>query len=512
MKKLLYLAGGLALLLLAVYLGGKAFANGKLDELIEKANQAGNKLEINNRDLSFSLLYAGLELDSITLSQTVGGRRISGTIAHLDLDGLSVLKAINGNISIGDLLIKDPVLEIHPAAVVLNPIEIPDTLAQKISIDELSLVDGQLSVFDEAGELKAKVLGVTSTASLNLPLAPAAAPTISVTADSLFFPATDNTDQSMNAFALDTEKRTLSIGTFRVSPKQAARTYLTSIKYKQTWQALRLDGITATDFPFDSLLAGGVAMVPNLSIGNLNLSVFENPSLERDPAEPNKPFPVEAFRKLPYPLLLKSLIIARANIAYGVHKEGAEKPDITFAGSIKAGNFSTWKQDAPAFAEADFTFEETSPLNARFELDQTGDGRDFAATGQLDDYDLTNINPLMLVAAGADIESGHVDQMTHNFSIRDGVATGELVFKYHKLEVKMEGKGAWLINMIEDVAIRDSNPRNDGDLVIGRVSAEHDPTRSFFNLYWKSLVSGMTSSVAGSVFVSGKSERIEARN
>lgn|GEM_PF-3379717 len=501
MKKPVYLAVGLAALLLAVHLGGSFFTNRKIDRLIEEANHDGNHFSIGGRDLSFGPFNVDVAFDDVKMDQPRGPFRFTGTVDHVDIQGLSVMKVLSGEVSISEVLVKGAALELHPLP------EKPDTAAlvqnEKIKpfvIRELRIDDGRLALYDEADKLTAEILGLAASASLVLPLAPATPPKISLTADSLHFPDMDAA-KTINDLELDTELQTLRIGTARISPRQTVRSYLTSIAHKDTWQALRIDGLEATDVPFDSLFAKAPTVLPNVTIGDFNLDVFENPSLEKPPKEHRKLFPVEAFRNLSRPFLLRSLTVARANIAYGVHKEDAAKPDITFAGTIRAGNFSTWRQDAPAFAEADFMFEGDSPLNVRFELDQAGDGRDFSVTGQLEDYELTEINPLLLLAAGADVESGHVDRMTHDFSVTNGVASGKLVLEYHDLELKMQGKKSWLINILEDVVIRDSNPRNDGDLVIGRVNAEHDPTRSFFNLYWKSLVSGMKSCVAGKSFL-----------
>ncbi|WP_020569547.1 AsmA family protein [Neolewinella persica] len=501
MKKFIYSAGSLLVLLLAIYFGGKAFANGKLNDLIEKSNQNGNTFTVGARNLSFSFLNLGLKLDSVRLDQAVGSRRVFGTIRHLNLNGLSAMKVISGDVSINDLLVDGAALEVHYA--------IPDstdastelkTKKKGVNIKNLRLANGHVLVFDKDSVLKAEVLGLSTSGSIDLPLAPASPPKMNITADSIFFPATDDTNETISGLRVDTGKKNLNVGTFRLSPKQTTKAFLTSIKYKRPWQALRVDNIEIVGIPFDSLMAGGRSVIPDVNISDLNFAIYENPSLERDPSEPYKNFPVENFRKLGKSILLQSLTVDRANISYGAHKNGTDKPDITFAGTIKAGNFSTWKQDDPAFVQGDFTFDETSPLTIRFELGQASEGRDFRATGDLKNYDLPKVNPLMEVAANADIEKGYISHMTHDFNVRNDVSEGEMVLKYDHLELKMTGKGAWFTNLIEDIAVRDSNPRNDGDLVVGSVYAEHEPTKSFFNLYWKSVVAGMTSSAVGKVF------------
>jgi len=510
MQQLAYRFGGFLVFLLAVYLGGTAFAGHKLDGLIEKANENGNELTIGERELSFRFTHLGLSLAGVRLDQAVGERRISGTVSHVELGGLSLLKLLGGgDLSASELAIDGFALEVRPNPSAVTAATGKDGGPKNISVAELRLLNGAVSVFDAENGLRAEMLGVRSTAALTLPLAPATAPKISLQIDSVFMPGRKEADHSFSRVELDGEARRLTVAAFQSIPRKTARNFLTTVRYRTPWQALRVDDLTVEELPLDSLLTGGTAVFPDVTIGDFNLAVFENPTLERDPAEARKPFPVEAFRQIGHPVLLRHLRVDRAGIAYGNLKEGSDKPDITFAGTIDLKNLSTFTQDEPATATADFTLDGTAPLDVTFTLGQSADGRDFRAVGQLTDYDLPKVNPLLLVAAGADIESGHVHSLEHDFSVKGDLSTGKLTLKYEKLEVRMEGKNAWIINLIEDAVIRDSNPRNDGDLVIGQVNVDHDNKKSFFNLYWQSVVAGMTSSVAGNALTPDKLDSIE---
>lgn len=512
MKKIVVVCGGLLLFLLAIYFAGRGLVNSKIDDLIEKANEDDRRLSLASRSLSFRFTHLGLQLDSVAIDQAVGSRRITGTIDQVNFTGLSIWKVINDQLSVSDLLVEHPNLEIRQMNADTNGTD--DSSGMPVSIQQLRVNNGRVSFYDADDNFVAKSIGLSSTASLYFPFAPAAAPDGQISIDSLIFPGNNESGLTMSGTRLDTRTNTLSIGTVRLTPRQTVRKFLTSLEFKDDWTAMRADSIRIIDFPADSLWGKRRVIFPEITIGDLNLAVYENPNLERNPVEQYKPFPVEQFRNLPFPALLQKLRVNRAHLSYGVCAENTEQPDITFDGTINLTNFSTWKQEEPAVVDLDFRFEETSPLTVRFDFDQTGDGRGFTATGELRDYDLTKINPLMVIAANADIESGKINSLTHNFSNANDVSSGELTFRYEGLEVKLTGRKAFFGNLLEDIAIRDSNPRNDGDLIIGKVTNEHDPTRSFFNHYWKSLVSGMTSSVAGKFFVPDEKEgkRIEDSN
>jgi len=501
-KMLIWIAVGFLLLLLAIFMVVPVIANNKLDRLIEQANQDGNQLSVGERNLAFRLTHFNLAADSIGLDQTSSGQQFSGAIKRLEVNGLKLLPLLfNNRISISEVLLDQPEISMAPSAT--DTIKKGNQGPEKnIFLGKFIISEGAVDRYSEGGDLALRALGIRATATaLQLPLAPAAAPSFSFSTDSLFIPQKQKSDWSFNDLTANTDQRELRLRTVQLSPRQAARPFLTSLETKDNWLALRLDDVILQDVSFDSLLSGGMTVLPEVAIGDFNLMVFENPSLPAGQETRRKSFLIEKFRKIPVPTLLKEMRVERAQITYGVMMEDSGAPEINFReGSINLNNFSTYPQPDSAVITADFTFGENSPLRARFALDQSGDGRHFSATGQLRDYNITDINPFMTVAAEAFVEGGHLNELNYDFKIANEVAKGKLLFLYEGLELKLEGKVAWLKNIMEDIAIRDSNPRSGGDLVHGTVHNEHEPDKSFFNLYWKSIVSGLRSSVAGEVF------------
>ncbi|WP_273446893.1 hypothetical protein [Neolewinella agarilytica] len=520
-KKLLRIGAGLLLFFLAILLIVPVVASKKLDRLIEKANQDGGQLSIGSRTLAFRLTHFNLSADSVRLNQSPGGQQLEGTIAHLEVNGLKLFPLLlNDRIRISEVLLEQPEIILRVMA--------KDTMNQEeeddgpdIKIGETIIKDGSFDWYTAQQRLALRALGLQlRSTALQLPLAPrkerdpgpAAAPALLFSSDSLIIPQKEKADWSFSEVKLDTDRGQLELGTVKLSPRQAVRPFLTALKMKDDWLALRLDDVLFEDVLFDSLMAGGLAVLPKVSVEDFNLLVFENPALPSEKESEQKDFFVEKFRKLPVPVLLQELRVTRAEITYGVLLEESSAEEINFReGSLSLKNFSTYPQGDSAVITADFTFGERSPLQARFALDQSGGGRHFSATGELRDYDMTDINPFMSVAAEAFVEGGHLNKLNYNFSVTNEVADGKLLLLYDGLELKLDGKKAWLKNIMEDIAIRDSNPRSGGDLVHGTVYNEHEAGKSFFNLYWKSIVSGLRSSVSGKMFTPKELKATELR-
>ena len=502
MRTILYFAIGLFVLLLAGWLGGRYYVGQRLDRLVDEANAAGAELTMADRSVSFRGWAVGVTADSVRLRQRVGGRWLSGSVGRVTIEGVSVASVLRGEVSVDDVLLANADLSLHPAADTTNasPAGGSGSGPRSLSVRRARLRNGRVSVFAADESLTARATGLAATLALHFPLAPASAPPGRVAVDSIFLPSADGGDRVFNGLVVDTKAGSLDLDRFRIVPDRTIAGKLMNLRYKNPWEALDVRGVRVPTLPLDSLLAGGWASVPAVDVDELTFATYERLALEPEPGGRRKPFPVEAFRAIGRPLRVERMTVANTSITYGILEDDGTTPHITFAGRTELGNFSTRRQPESAYATADFTFAGAAPLTARFELGQAGNGRDFRATAELGRFDLTNLVPLLRAAAGLEVEGGRVNSLEHDFS-SDGtdVTAGELILQYEKLEAKLHGKGSGLFNLVEDLVIRDSNPRPDGDLVRGRVSFEHDPTRSFFNLYWKSVLAGMKESVMAGV-------------
>ena len=101
------------------------------------------------------------------------------------------------------------------------------------------------------------------------------------------------------------------------------------------------------------------------------------------------------------------------------------------------------------------------------------------------------------------IETGTIDRMTYAGRMQDEIVTGELSLLYHDLSVDLVGSGAWFKNLLSGFVLKEHN-REGEDFRQGRMYHEHDGTKSFFNAYWRGLVSGMKSSALSDIALPGE--------
>ena len=259
------------------------------------------------------------------------------------------------------------------------------------------------------------------------------------------------------------------------------------------FDSLRLSGIRA-----DSLFTGELVYIDSLTAGDFRLMVVEDLNLNLDP--PEKPMPIQALRKLGPRVVLNEARFASTDIAYGVVDSVMEPKTIRFsAGTVRIKGLDTAPSETDSvLATIDATFEKTTPLHAEFRLGRGSSGRNYSARGRLGGYDLSRVNPLMRVAADAIIESGQIEELTYHSSMRQDTVRGEMTLLYRDLDLKVVGGGAWIKNLLSGVVVKNENRRGE-DFRQGQIFHVHDPTKSFFNSYWKGLVSGMRSSALSDI-------------
>ena len=257
---------------------------------------------------------------------------------------------------------------------------------------------------------------------------------------------------------------------------------------------LRIRGIRQ-----DSLLSGELVYIDSLTAADFRLRVVEDLSITLD--RPARPMPIEALRKIGPRIVLKNARFPSTDIAYGVVDSIMEPKTIHFSdGLVVLRNLDTEVNPGDStLAQIDATFEETTPLHAEFRLSHGASGRDYSARGELGEYDVSRVNPLMRVAAGAIIEAGVIESLTYDASMQNDTIKGSMAMLYRNLDVKLvDGGMAWIKNLLSGVVVKESNSRGE-DFRQGQIFHPHIATKSFFNSYWKGLVSGMRSTALSDI-------------
>jgi hypothetical protein len=109
------------------------------------------------------------------------------------------------------------------------------------------------------------------------------------------------------------------------------------------------------------------------------------------------------------------------------------------------------------------------------------------------------LNPILKPLGQVEVKSCRIDDVNFSINGNEKAASGEVTFLYKDLKVnilkKEEGtheyKTKGLISFFANaLIIKDSNPAK-GETRLGHPHFTRDPQKSFFNLVWKTLFTGI---------------------
>jgi len=238
------------------------------------------------------------------------------------------------------------------------------------------------------------------------------------------------------------------------------------------------------------------------------LTVLTNPSLEvfRDKTPPDNPAPIdlpsEIMRKMKIPLQIDSVAVAGGSIVY--HEKPDKSPGyghiyfqdlnatVTNISNV-SGSAAIAKASAYLMGAGKLSVEIKYPFGVRQDT--------FLIDGVVQTMNLAHINPMIVNAAFARVDEGAINKLSFRFHANSEIAEGRMDFAYSGMKVtllKLDKNGEHLErktrSLFANMIVSNSNPKK-GDFRVGEIKYERKEKKSIFNYWWKSLFSGIKSSV-----------------
>lgn len=528
--KWLLLILGLLILIIGGGYALQEFAEGKIHSAINRQTATGDTLRSGS--ISFDLLTATVRVDSFYVNQRIRRKdqqhfRLQGQIDRLQLAGISYWQYLTDKAYVADeLRVVTPRLRIfslEPSADTVQTDSSSTGGSPTVRLNDLAIDNGYFTWLDgEEGSLtfaadsvsvSARDLQLPRTDTSSLPLAGA-----DWYIHRAHFPGGDSLyDYYFDRFAGSTYDSLLTLGTFRRTPRYSISNFSEVVKYKAVWLALRLDSLRLQGVPLQNVITQGRIDAPQLQVGDYSIEVYENQQLPEDPNPSVKPFPHEALRKIGFPLTIRHLHAPHGRIIYRLRTAKGEEGSLAFdQGNLSIRNITNEperiRQQDRMKVDYSCVFSDRAPLEAKFDFGLSGNSPTFHMSGSLGSYSLPDVNPMLEPAANVSIEAGQLHRLTYQASGNQRIVEGQMHLEYDSLEVKLEEGFSFIQSMLKGLVLKKKNLPGE-DFREGIIYHEHVATRSFFNMYWKALVSGLKSSALSSIALGKelKRERKERR-
>ncbi len=314
---------------------------------------------------------------------------------------------------------------------------------------------------------------------------------------------------SFGHIGFSTEKATAFLDSVTVVPNFSKSDFSRKLGHQTDRFVLRIPRIVLSELDFRKLVSDRQLTAASLRMDNL---VFEDYLDKRVPfSDLQRPMmPGTAVAGIKFPLCIDTIAISNGFALY--EEQTGDEPGKIFFDRLNATltGLTTLKDTSAGSSvpgldlHGTFRLMGTAPAEAWFHF-QPGHPRDtFTMRATIGKLDLTDINPMLSKLMPASIVRGtatstEILQVTGNGT----KATGLMSFRYNDLAIRLHPAkpGAWnrleqsLLTEIANLYLADSNPKENGKMKHGTIFFERDPSRGFFNFLWKSILSGLKSTM-----------------
>ncbi len=251
---------------------------------------------------------------------------------------------------------------------------------------------------------------------------------------------------------------------------------------------------------FDSLIS-----IQKINIHGANLHSFRDKRVEFKNGYID--MPMKSLEKLSLALEIDSILIDNTKITVEEFSEEAILP-----GKISFINLSAtmtrltnrYYANKPKYSQLDAkaNIMGAGLITASFRFPLDGSPL-YSAKGKVIDMPLTDLNPILENSAKIRVESGDLNSLYFNFNYTDYKSDGTIEINYNDLQLaSLNSDKEKSINKFNTLLINAFLKKTKDETTeqrkrIGIIEQERDRHRFIFNLWWKSIQSGLKSSVLG---------------
>ena len=215
---------------------------------------------------------------------------------------------------------------------------------------------------------------------------------------------------------------------------------------------------------------------------------------------------MESFLNLSWKVKIDSILIGSSRITIEEFpKDGDEETLITFldvnASLTGLNNRITKNENHYALLKATGLLMGSAKTHAEFQLPLDSKSA-YTAKGKVSKFHLAELNPVFIPVANIRIESGYLNSLTFNFRYTEFNSKGELDIDYENLKLLSLNKNNSRTHELKTLFIsffikknRDQSGKH--AKAVGIIDIERDRKRFIFNIWWRSILDGLRSTMLG---------------
>ncbi|MEO6221326.1 MAG: hypothetical protein ABIO81_12915, partial [Ginsengibacter sp.] len=302
---------------------------------------------------------------------------------------------------------------------------------------------------------------------------------------------------------LNSLRKQLDIGSYTIKPMYGEREFAGKQDYQRDRYDVVLKGIALKGIDMKNLIDKKI-IASDLEVKGISAKIYRD--LQKPLKDKNKVgnYPSQMIEKIDLPVNISNATLSNAYIEY---KEREALSDSTGVvkftnATIKIDNITNVKEAIKKDNVMKMSFNAralgTIPINGSFTFFLKDTSGKFIATGNIPSFDAHLLNEVAVPMALMRINTGMITSLDFNFTGNNYGAGGKLVMKYSNFKVDVlkrhEESGVvkkkGLKSLLANIIVKNENPSN-GDLREVNPHFDRDVRKSFFNLVWKTIFTGM---------------------
>ncbi|MBO6185537.1 MAG: hypothetical protein J6O88_12745 [Chryseobacterium sp.] len=304
----------------------------------------------------------------------------------------------------------------------------------------------------------------------------------------------------MNVGALALNKNKIEVSQFAMTPLVSRAQFIKMIPVERDLYDIKVNSISAQG-NWELFSENKFINATNVTINSANANIFRSKIPADDPKE--KPLYSKLLRSIKIPMYVANLQLKNSLLEYEEDTPKSDGPGkLTFSNfnmNVKNLNSAKMKgKPTNVQIKIDCMFMKASPLSVNWGFNTADQSDHFTIAGNLDNIPATALNsfvvPYMSISA-----TGTIQQMLFNFKGNPKGIGGTFNIKHKDLKISILDKKSkqkkGFLSAVANVFIKTDSGKLPESVIVEGV--ERDPTKSFFNMFWKGVEDGLKKTLIG---------------
>ncbi|WP_404984598.1 hypothetical protein ACI513_13860 [Chryseobacterium sp. M5] len=304
----------------------------------------------------------------------------------------------------------------------------------------------------------------------------------------------------MSVAALALSKNRIEVNQFAMTPLVSRAQFIRMIPVESDLYDIKVSSISAQG-NWDLFSENKFINASNVMVNSANANIFRSKIPADDPKI--KPLYSRMLRSIKVPMYVSNLNLKNSILEYEEDTPKSSGPGkLTFSNfnmNVKNLNSAKMKgKPTNVQIKIDCMFMKSSPLSVNWGFNTADQGDRFTIAGNLDNIPATALNsfvvPYLSVSA-----TGTIQQMLFNFKGNPKGIGGTFNIKHKDLKISILDKNSkekkGVLSAVANIFIKTDSGKFPESVVVEGV--ERDPTKSFFNMFWKGIEDGLKKTLIG---------------